>query len=264
MIDDNTYTPKTKIGKILESQPLYNIMVTDNKDFIKVMFVDFKEDDLLSNDGEISEPDFTKCFQIFTNEIHLKNELVEIKDDNISESLTQYLNLEFLKIVEEQADKNRNSKISPLDENENSQFDIDCLKFSEEIKISFPDIDDISIFLKRKILAKLYNLSNWIATTCRIGPGKFLITNSKTNDYLLKLHINIEQFRLFVFDSLEDGKIIMGRKNSFDQPGILLVLNENSIEDIVYKDGKSYVNLLYSFSANGYNPERNYFPMYKK
>jgi len=255
---DTTYAPKTNVGKFLEFQPLYNIVVTDSADPIKFMFVDFKYG--YNESGDIIDigPD------IFSNEIHLKNELVEIKENNIVESLTQYLNLEFLKIVDEQADKNRNSKNSPFDENGNSKFDVDCSKISEEIKTSFPDVDDISIFLKRKIVAKLYNLSNWIATMCRIGPGKFLITNSKTNEYLLKLFDNIEKFRFFVSETLEDGKIIMGRKNYFDQPGILLVLNENSIEDIVYKDGKSYVNLLYSFSMNGYNPETSYFSMYIK
>jgi hypothetical protein len=244
---DTTHSPKTEIGKYLELQPFYNIIVTDRVDSIKIMFVDFKYNKDTSGLGVVSS-------DIFTNEIHLKKEFVEIKDDNIHESLSNFLNEEFLKIVERLADKNRNSKDSPM----NGEFDMDYAKIIEELPIQDPNL------LTRKVVAKINNLSNWIATTCRIGPGQFIITNSITNEFLLKTYNNSQLYRLFVSNSLESGKIIMGRKNSFDQQGILLVLNENSLNDIGYKNGKSYVNLIYAFSINGFYPEKNYYSMYIK
>lgn len=255
---EGIYDIKTEEGRMLEAQPLYNIISTDARDSsVKIMFVDYRE----STEEEKKDPNINSLsIDIFEQEVELKMELVEIKNDNMPDSVMDYLNKEFVQIVQKQSDKNRNSIDSPKNDEGNSKFDIDYNKILESS-------NGVSMQILRKIVAKLNNLSNWLAVTGRIGAGKYIISNSETNKFLLETTNSLMDnlFRFVVDDTVENGKIIMGRKNSFDQPGIILVLNENSLFDIVYnEEGKSFVNLIYAFSVNGFHPERQHFTIYLK
>ena len=68
-----------------------------------------------------------------------------------------------------------------------------------------------------------------------------------------------QYYKFIVDEQLEDGRLILGRKNDFSQPGIILVINENSLKDIVYNnDEKPFVNLIYSFTEVGFHSEKQF------
>jgi hypothetical protein len=273
------------VKQVLENNPLYTTIFTD-KDEITIIFVDSKYDideiDLLKNfkrttliDGMINnkekeeykdvKPDVFEQYnrnnivmklEVFQNELKLDNKLIEI-DDNINNTLIRDLNKEFVEIAEKQGDINRNSIYSLINPDGSSKLDANIKKIMEDSN------SQSNLSLLRKVATKLNNISNYIALDGKIGPGKYIISNKKTNEFLSNLYSSsIKFFDLIIDESLKDGKIIMGRKNNINQPGIMLAINKNSFENIVYKDGKSFIDLKYKFSANGYNPEKFYYTAY--
>jgi hypothetical protein len=246
---EGIYDLKTEEGNLLLSQPLYNIVSTDQDSSVKIFIIDFND-----SGGRFAMP------ELFEKEIFMKKELVEIKNDNKIESISDFLNQKFVEILQDLSDKSRN--LEDIKDN-NYKFDID------EILESVKEREDYKIQIVRKIIARINNVSNWIATRGRIGPAHYIITGKETNRFLLEqldsINFHLSIFRFFVDERIAEGKIIMGRKNDFDLPGILLILNENSLSDLVYnEEGKLCVNLIYAFSANGFAPEKQYYTILLK
>lgn len=232
MKKEGTYSLLTEEGQKLKSQPLYNILSTDKEDYIITTILDFHYDGHESKELSLVTVD---------KEIFLKEELIEIKNDDMISSIEDYLNNEFIRLAEIEGEKNK-------------VYDIDYKELLEKNSHQF-------ILSNRTVVTKLNFMSFYIATEGRIGKGDFLISNEKTNKFILNCFDdaqNSNNFKLIVDKGLEDGKIIMGRKNDFSQPGIILILNENSFKNIVYKDNKQYVNLIYSFSLEGLKSEKQY------
>lgn len=131
----------------------------------------------------------------------------------ISNKLTKKFDIEeikkdFLETAKKLAIKNYNSDLSLM-----RKFDI---------------TDDSN---SRKIIAKILNASNYIACNGRTGPGNFIITSeSNYRNYDLKLLKNMELYLADIPD------IVVGRKNSIDQPGMVLIYNNDKyiIESIGY------------------------------
>jgi len=224
---------KTNLGKILENH-LYPILSTDQTD-INMLFIDFKN----NNTEDEYHP-----LDIFTKKIILKTIPVDIINDDIEISIYNHLNLEFVQIIRDEAIKNRNNTLSIIE-----NFDINIEK---------SPVDQLNKFIS----VKLFNCCNYIATDGRIGPSQYIITSQKTNDYFFD-KMGDSMFNLnkkfFIDKNLSDDEIIFGRKNDIDQPGVSLIINENSFDNIIYDDGKMKVNLSYSFTVNGFNPEKQYF-----
>jgi len=226
---------KTNIGKSLKDS-LYPILSTELDD-IRMSFIDFKCED----EFDIGSPN------IYTKDIKLKTVPVEIIDDNdIETSLSNHLDSEFIQLVKYVSIKNR---ISNKIINEN--FDISIEKLINE----FGNASAIE-----KIIFKLNNCSSYIATNGRIGPAQYIITSEKINNFILsEENINNVYFKLYINRNIENENIIVGRKNDIDQPGISLIINENSFNDITSDNGKLIMNLKYKFSVNGFYPEKQYF-----
>lgn len=230
---------KTKRGLDLENDFYTILSVTEPS--VTMTFIDFNYD---STTNEVWGPD------VFNKDVFLKEVPIVIKND-VVESIKEHLNLEFTNIIKELSKKSRNK----------DSFDIDIDKWKE----SDPSIVFDNHIITRKIVAKIHNCMNYIATNGRIGSGRFIIINDKTFEFLYHIidewifNLNI---KFVINKELEDSDLIMGRKNEIDQPGVVLVLDEKSLYDIS-KDGKT-INLKYNFSINGFKPENQYYLINKK
>ena len=100
--------------------------------------------------------------------------------------------------------------------------------------------------IQRKLVAKISNASNFIATDGRVGPAQYLITNGNlasvlqdiagytiapantgklnTNGQLYPMG-NIGNIAIYVdpYMRWDDNRIFLGRKNSVDQPGLVFI-----------------------------------------
>ena len=100
--------------------------------------------------------------------------------------------------------------------------------------------------IQRKLVAKINNASNFIATDGRVGPAQYLVTNGNlasvlqdiagytinpvnagklnTNGQLYPMG-NIGNISIYVdpYMRWDDNRIFLGRKNSVDQPGLVFI-----------------------------------------
>ena len=248
------YDPITEDGKALMLQPFYPIINTDRDKSIKHTFIDFSY-----NDNPVIKIGSVNA-DIVETEILLQSELIEIKNESSKmDSVLDHLNKKFTKLAEIEGDKSREKgPYSNIDGTKVSKFDMD-----------YSNIDGLDQhMIDRKIITKINLMSSYIAVDGRIGPGHYIITNSKTNEFLLNLYGKYggyDRLTYAVDDQLEDGKVVMGRKNDERQPGIILAIYENSLENVVYnEERKLCVNFKYSFTSVGFHPEKQYYTMYIK
>lgn len=163
---------------------------------------------------------------------------------------------EFFKQIEILGEQNRTTNI---------KFDIDI----SEIKKNSKNIG-------RSILARLNNASNYIASQGRIGPAQWLVSNNKTYNYILSYLIDLNlnynadgQLMIgntpFIIDELIDDDIILiGRKNSIDQPGVHCIIRTDSSSNINFQEYSSYNSdknyiLETAIDSIGFQPHFQYF-----
>jgi hypothetical protein len=99
--------------------------------------------------------------------------------------------------------------------------------------------------VQRKLISKIFNASNYLATEGRIGPAQFAVTNGNLASVLMDISgytINPAKSKLNTAGQLypvgtigditiyvdpymkyNDNRIVLGRKNNPDQPGIIFV-----------------------------------------
>lgn len=243
---------KTKIGRNMEND-LYSILPVDQP-IITMSFIDFKYEKEIQDSGlyeNILSPDVCK------KEIKLNTIPIEIIDDNIETSVKEHLDLEFIRMIKEEGLKNRKNDSADEHFKEN-KFDINIEKMRENYVDS--DEETTKHGILRHVIARINNCSNFIAAFGRIGPAHYVITNEKTNDFLFESEMSFgNHLKFYVDKELKDEDIILGRKNGVDQPGVVLIINENSINNVGEYNGKKYVKLDYTFSVNGFQPQHQYF-----
>ena len=104
------------------------------------------------------------------------------------------------------------------------------LGLNRKFDINVHDMRKRGMTPDRGIIAKFNNASNLIATEGRIGPAQFIVSNSKTYKYILSFiggmqylykgnELWIGNMPYIINESVEDDKILLGRKNQIDQPG---------------------------------------------
>lgn len=99
-------------------------------------------------------------------------------------------------------------------------------KFSlVEVLKEYKDRDESA--LRRRVLTKIIAATNYIATYGRIGMANTVLI-SKDNYDKFKMSEIIENCEIFFDDSVED--VYVYRRNEIDQPGLILVYNENKYE----------------------------------
>jgi hypothetical protein len=252
--------PKIKPEEL--ENDLYSIKGTIT-DRTNVMFVDFQYSNtpitpLTSGayPSVVSPNIFTKLISLDKSAFYITTGSPNI--DMSKEIVTRELNREFIKVLSELGEKHREKE-------DFKRFDINV-----------SDMKKKGAEVPRGIIAKILNLANLIAIQGRIGPLQYLIANNKTYNYILNnLGSNVNfmvkngnlwfgNVKFIVDDSVEDDKILCGRKNSIDQPGIhcLILTDENG--DILFQEyigdnfNKKYI-FYYKIVDLGFHPEYQYF-----
>lgn len=216
-------------------------------------FVDFQYS---SNVGSLNNsiPMSTISPNIFQKSVQLKP-LVFHNTLNVSNIANEF-NKNFIKIISDLGEKHRN---------------VDPVKIFD---ININDMRRKGMSPDRGIIAKLNNVSNYIATEGRIGPAQFIVSNSKTYTYILK---HISSMGLFkgkvlwignmpykIDNSVEDDIILFGRKNRIDQPGVhcLILTDEDGyiqFQSLVDPNLNTKIMLHYNIVDVGFQPYNQFF-----
>lgn len=214
--------------------------------------------------GVIGPDIFTKSIQVGDIEITSALKRTQIEDIKAAtgmdivqklegvliNELTQVISKEIVASVRELALKNRASHTAPKDGSGNSKFDFDVdtyltLPATTSSAFAAPGGETYHS-MQRKLISKINNASNFIATDGRVGPAQYLVTNGNlasviqdiagytinpvqagkmnTNGQLYPMG-NIGNISVYVdpYMRWDDNQIFLGRKNSVDQPGLVFI-----------------------------------------
>jgi len=212
--------------------------------------------------GVIGPDVFTKSIQVGDVEISSSLKRTQIEDIKAStgmdivqklegvliNELTQVISKEIVAKIRELALLNRASHTAPKDNAGVSKFD-----FNVDTYLALPEAAGFAApggetyhSIQRKLVAKINNASNFIATDGRVGPAQYLITNGNlasviqdvagytispvqagklNNNGQLYPMGNIGTIAIYVdpYMRWDDNQIFLGRKNSVDQPGLVFI-----------------------------------------
>ena len=208
--------------------------------------------------GVIGPDVFTKSIQVGDVEISSTLKRTQIEDIKAAtgmdivqklegvliNELTQVISKEIVGKIRNLALKNRISYTAPKAvDGVTSKFDLDVDDYLTHLGTG---MGETTHSVQRKLIAKLNNASNFIATDGRIGPAQYLVTNGNlasviqdiagytinpvnagklnTNGQLYPMG-NVGQIAIYVdpYMRWDDNYIYLGRKNSVDQPGLLFI-----------------------------------------
>ncbi len=222
--------------KELEKYFPYITKYTHEQDIVKVGVLDLQSTD----ETDSATKSIEICF--FHDDINLKTIMIPIKENKIM-SINTYLQSEFTKIAKKLGDINRENALKTKDED--SLFDIDISQIQTEKNLNI-------------LKLKLACISNFIAVNGRIGTADFLIANEA--NHLVLLDNEPSSLNSVIDKEIDDDVIIMGRRSDGSNPGVILILNENSLSNIVYNEqNEECVNLTYAFALLGFHPEKQFF-----
>lgn len=149
---------------------------------------------------------------------------------------------------------------------------------------------ETSMSAQRKLITKLQNASNYIATEGRVGPATFLVTNgtlasvlSAGASYTLQPSNasfsgegqlypagKVAGITVYVDPNMQysDHRILLGRKNNPDQPGVIFVpyLMAQSIQLISEATfaPRMLLRSRYAITEVGFFPQKQYMTLYVK
>jgi len=212
--------------------------------------------------GVIGPDVFTKSVQVGDVEISSALKRTQIEDIKAAtgmdivqklegvliNELTQVISKEIVASIRTLALLNRASHTAPKDAAGLSKFD-----FNVDTYLTLPAAAGFAApggetyhSIQRKLIAKINNASNFIATDGRVGPAQYLVTNGNlasviqdvagytispvqagklnTNGQLYPMG-NIGPISIYVdpYMRWDDNQIFLGRKNSVDQPGLVFI-----------------------------------------
>ena len=210
--------------------------------------------------GVIGPDIFTKAIQVGDIEISSALKRTQIEDIKAStgmdivqklesvliNELTQTISKQIVAKIRDLADKNRISNTTPKDAAGISKFDFNVDNYIGATGFGPAPGGETTHSIQRKLIAKINNASNFIATDGRVGPAQYLVTNGNlasviqdiagytinpvnagklnTNGQLYPMG-NIGNIAIYVdpYMRWDDNRIFVGRKNSVDQPGLVFV-----------------------------------------
>lgn len=212
--------------------------------------------------GVIGPDVFTKAVQVGDVEISSTLKRTQIEDIKAAtgmdivqklegvliNELTQVISKEIVGKVRNLAEKNRASYTAPKTAGGVSKFDLDVDSYITALSAGAGGgaMGETTHSIQRKLIAKINNASNFIATDGRVGPAQYLVTNGNlasviqdiagytinpvnasklnTNGQLYPMG-NVGSIAIYVdpYMRWDDNYIYLGRKNSVDQPGLLFI-----------------------------------------
>jgi len=170
-------------------------------------------------------------------------DIVQKLESVLVNELTQTISKQIIAKVTELADKNRTAWTTPKDSGGNSKFDFNVDAYLA-VGAATPG-GETTHSIQRKLIAKLNNASNFIATEGRVGPAQYLVTNGNLASVIqdvagytinpVKANLNangqlfpmgnVGNISIYVdpYQRWDDNRIFLGRKNSVEQPGLVFV-----------------------------------------
>jgi len=170
-------------------------------------------------------------------------DIVQKLESVLVNELTQTISKQIVAKVTELADKNRIAWTTPKDGSGVSKFDFNVDTYLA-VGAATPG-GETTHSIQRKLIAKINNASNFIATEGRVGPAQYLVTNGNLasviqdvagytiNPVKANLNANGQLFpmgnvgnvSIYVdpYQRWDDNRIFLGRKNSVEQPGLVFV-----------------------------------------
>lgn len=171
-------------------------------------------------------------------------DIVQKLESVLVNELTQTISKQIVAKVTEMADKNRTAWTTPKDVAGLPKFDFNVDAYLA-VGAATPG-GETTHSIQRKLIAKINNASNFIATEGRVGPAQYLVTNGNlasviqdvagytinpvknvnlnANGQLFPMG-NVGNISIYVdpYQRWDDNRIFLGRKNSVDQPGLVFV-----------------------------------------
>ena len=170
-------------------------------------------------------------------------DIVQKLESVLVNELTQTISKQIVTAVTALADKNRIQWTTPKDAAGTSKFDFNVDAYLA-IGAATPG-GETTHSIQRKLIAKLNNASNFIATEGRVGPAQYLVTNGNLASVIqdvagytlnpVKSNLNangqlfpmgnVGNISIYVdpYQRWDDNRIFLGRKNSVEQPGLVFV-----------------------------------------
>jgi hypothetical protein len=170
-------------------------------------------------------------------------DIVQKLESVLVNELTQTISKQIIAKVTEMADKNRTAWTTPKDTLGNPKFDFNVDAYLA-VGAATPG-GETTHSIQRKLIAKINNASNFIATEGRVGPAQYLVTNGNLASVIqdvagytinpVKANLNangqlfpmgnVGNISIYVdpYQRWDDNRIFLGRKNSVEQPGLVFV-----------------------------------------
>lgn len=218
-----------------------------------------RETDEQTYPGVIGPDVFTKSVEVGDIEISSALKRTQIEDIKAStgmdivqklesvliNELTQTISKQIVNKVRDLSETNRNSYTVPQSGGA-SKFDFDVDAYIGGTGFGPAPGGETTHSIQRKLIAKINNASNYIATEGRVGPAQYLVTNGNLASVIQdiagyslnptgagKINSNGQMYpmgqvgniSIYVdpYQSWDDNRIFLGRKNSIDQPGLVFV-----------------------------------------
>jgi len=211
-------------------------------------------------------------------------DIVQKMEGVLINELTQVISKEIVAKIRSLAAKNRISNTCPKNADGTSKFDFNVDNYLYGNSANIPG-GETTHTIQRKLVAKINNASNFIATDGRIGPAQYLVTNGNiasvlqdiagytlnptnvgklnTNGQLYPMG-NIGNIQIYVdpYQRWDDNQIFVGRKNTIDQPGLIFIpyLMAQSISLISETTWapRMMIRSRYAVSDIGFFPEKQF------
>lgn len=170
-------------------------------------------------------------------------DIVQKLESVLVNELTQTISKQIVAKVTELADKNRIAWTTPKDNAGTSKFDFNVDAYLA-LGAATPG-GETTHSIQRKLIAKINNASNFIATEGRVGPAQYLVTNGNLASVIqdvagytlnpVKANLNangqlfpmgnVGNISIYVdpYQRWDDNRIFLGRKNSVEQPGLVFI-----------------------------------------
>ena len=203
-------------------------------------------------------------------------DIVQKMESVLVNELSQTVSKQIVAKIFEMGDLNRKS--APKRGTTDSIFDLDTTYAATKVG------GETTHAVQRKLITKIVHASNYIATEGRVGPAQYLVTNGglaatlqdvagyTINPTKSKLNGNgqlypvgqIGDITIYVdpYMKYDDNRIVLGRKNNPDQPGIIFVpylmaQSVNIISEATFAP-RMLLRSRYAVTEVGWYPQKQY------
>ena len=246
--------------------------------------------------GVIGPDLFTKTIQVGDIEISSALKRTQIEDIKASTGMDIVQKLESVLIndLTQTISKQIVAKITEMAETARTKATVPTSKFDFNVDTYFAaggtaPQGETTHSAQRKLVAKINNASNFIATDGRVGPAQYLVTNGNiasvlqdvstytlnppamsklnTNGQLYPMG-NLGQIAIYVdpYQRWDDNRVFLGRKNSVDQPGLLflpyLMAQSISLISEATWAPRMLIRSRYAIADVGFFPEKQFMAIH--